>query len=136
MYLSDGMSTDAIAEQLDCAPSTVHGWLHGHGIETRTVGSQPGELHHRWKGGVDEYYGDNWAKQRRKALRRDNYECQRCGITQSEHRNQTDIGLDVHHKTPIRTFQSPEGANTLDNLVTLCRSCHNSIEPPNENQND
>ena len=102
MYLSDGMSTYAIAEQLDCAPSTVHDWLHDHGIETRTVGSQPGELHHRWKGGVDEYYGDNWTKQRRKALRRDDYECQRCGITQSEHRNQTDIGLDVHrgcHRT-------------------------------------
>ncbi|MES3161476.1 MAG: helix-turn-helix domain-containing protein [Halorubrum sp.] len=136
MYLSDGMSTYAIAEQLECAPSTVHDWLHDHGIETRTVGSQPGEPHHRWKGGVDEYYGDNWAKQRRKALQRDDYECQRCGITQSEHRNRTDIGLDVHHKTPIRTFQSTDDANTLENLVTLCRSCHDTIEPPNENQDD
>ncbi len=136
MYHTDGMSTYAIAEQLDCAPSTVHDWLHDHGIETRTVGSQPGELHHRWKGGVDEYYGDNWAEQRRKVLQRDNYECQRCGITQSEHRSQNDIGLDVHHRQPIRTFQSPENANTLDNLVTLCRSCHNTIEPPNAKQND
>lgn len=136
MSLADGMSTYSIAEQLDCAPSTVHDWLHNHGIETRTVGSQPGELHHRWKGGVNEYYGDNWERQRRKALRRDDYECQQCGITQSEHRSRTDIGLDVHHKTPIRTFQAPEDANTLDNLVTLCRSCHNTIEPPNGNQND
>lgn len=136
MYLTDGMSTYEIAERLECAPSTVHGWLGHHEIETRSVGSQPGELHHRWKGGVDEYYGDNWMCQRRKALRRDDYECQRCGITQSEHRDQTDIGLDVHHQRPIRTFQSPESANTLDNLVTLCRSCHNTVEPPNTKQND
>ena len=136
MYLADGMSTYTIAERLDCAPSAVHDWLHRHGIETRSVGSQPGELHHRWEGGVDEYYGDNWMRRRRKALRRDGFECQRCGITRTDHRDRNGIGLDVHHQTPIRTFQSPTDANTLDNLVTLCRSCHNTVEPPNTNIND
>lgn len=136
MYLTDGLSTYAIADRLDCAPSTVHNWLQNHEIETRTVGSQPGELHHRWKGGVDEYYGDNWAQQRRKALRRDDFECQRCGISQTDHRAQNGLGLDVHHQKPIRTFESPNDANTLDNLITLCRSCHNTVEPPNTKQND
>lgn len=136
MYLTDGMSTYAIAEQLGCAASTVHNWLNRHGIETRSVGSQSGALHHRWKGGVDEYYGDNWARQRQKALQRDDLKCQRCGISQSEHRKRTDLGLDVHHETPIRTFESPENANSLENLVTLCRSCHNTVEPPNTKQND
>jgi predicted HNH restriction endonuclease len=30
----------------------------------------------------------------------------------------------VHHITPIRDFDTPEEANTLDNLITLCEPCH------------
>lgn len=71
-------------------------------------------------------YGKNWIKQRKKALIRDNYTCQKCGKTAKE------LGKnpDVHHKKPIRTFSKDEiesKANDLDNLITLCRSCH-SIE--------
>jgi DEAD/DEAH box helicase domain-containing protein len=34
----------------------------------------------------------------------------------------------VHHKTPLRSFTSLEQANRLDNLVTLCPSCHHKAE--------
>jgi DEAD/DEAH box helicase domain-containing protein len=34
----------------------------------------------------------------------------------------------VHHKIPFRAFSSPEQANQLQNLVTLCPACHRRAE--------
>jgi DEAD/DEAH box helicase domain-containing protein len=34
----------------------------------------------------------------------------------------------VHHKVPFRSFVSREEANRLENLATLCHSCHNKVE--------
>lgn len=124
LYRENGLSTYTIAELAGCAPSAVYSWLERHGIETRAVGSQPGELHHRWKGGGDPYYGRNWTERRRQVLERDDHECQRCGISDSKHRTQHDRGLDVHHRVPLREFEEPELANRLSNLVTFCRECH------------
>ena len=36
--------------------------------------------------------------------------------------------LHVHHKIPLRSFTSLEHANQLDNLVTLCPTCHHRAE--------
>lgn len=128
LYNEEALSTYEIADRLDCAGSTVHDYLRKHGIETRPVGSQTGELHHRWKGGREPYYGENWHEVRRSVLDRDDRTCQRCGISESEHEDQHEMKLDVHHEQPIRTFDAPEEANDTDNLVTLCRKCHNRIE--------
>ena len=35
---------------------------------------------------------------------------------------------DVHHKIPFRSFTSIEEANRLENLTTLCRTCHQKVE--------
>jgi DEAD/DEAH box helicase domain-containing protein len=35
---------------------------------------------------------------------------------------------DVHHKVPFRAFSSPEEANQLHNLITLCPACHHRVE--------
>jgi DEAD/DEAH box helicase domain-containing protein len=47
-----------------------------------------------------------------------------CGKTEKE------IGkaLDVHHKLAFRHFQDDEEANQPDNLISLCPSCHHSLE--------
>ena len=86
-----------------------------------------GEDHPNWKGGWDWYYGPNWEQQRRKALERDNYECQYCG----KHADKMDRSPDVHHLIPLREYRlsdeidNPyERANALDNLVTSCPECH------------
>jgi ribosomal protein S27AE len=84
-----------------------------------------GNNHPAW-GGRDvgtSYVGD-WHAVRRQALKRDNYECQRCGAGESE------IGRnpDVHHITPIREFDDYSDAHELGNLVTLCPSCHKKVE--------
>lgn len=52
-------------------------------------------------------------------LKRDNYTCQKC-LKKSTGRK-----LDVHHKVAIRKG----GTHNLDNLMTLCRTCHRLIEP-------
>ena len=128
LYNEEELSTYEIADRLDCAASTVHDYLREHGIETRPVGSQTGELHHRWKGGYEPYYGENWHDVRRSVLDRDDRTCQRCGISGTEYEKQHEMELDVHHERPIRTFDDPKKANDMDNLLTLCRKCHNRIE--------
>jgi hypothetical protein len=75
-----------------------------------------------------QYYGSEWPEQRRKALERDGWECQDCGMTDEEHREQDSDGLHIHHITPFREFECREEANQLDNLVTLCRFCHSDRE--------
>lgn len=85
-----------------------------------------GERHPNYKGGYDPYYGPNWRIQRRKARKRDNYICQRCGKTEEELGRQ----LDVHHKTPFREYgiERYREANHLDNLLSLCNVCHLLVE--------
>ena len=67
-------------------------------------------------------YGPTWGAIRKLVLRRDENRCRLCG---SEDNGQ---GLHVHHKIPFRRFESPEKANQLDNLVTLCPACHREAE--------
>ena len=83
------------------------------------------ENHPAWRGGYEPYYGPNWKNQRRLARERDNFTCQNCGITEEENFRE----LDVHHIKPFRYFgiKKYKQANQLDNLTTLCCSCHAKI---------
>lgn len=86
-----------------------------------------GENHHQYKGGGPWSYGPNWEGQREKARKRDGYTCQSCGISEDDHSRE----LSVHHIKPIRWFRDKfdgpewyEKGNDLDNVITLCDSCH------------
>lgn len=84
--------------------------------------SMLGEDHHNWTGGSHYwYYGSNWKDKREEVISRDTV-CRCCGHDGSERR------LEVHHIIPIRTFEIPEEANTLDNLLLLCTFCHGRVE--------
>lgn len=64
--------------------------------------------------------------QREKALRRDEWKCQECGA---------DLGLEnaeVHHLRPVRDTSSSEELNRLENLTSLCSSCHEEQTEHNE----
>ena len=91
--------------------------------ECANIGLQ-GDGNPAWRGGHKRYYGPNWRAQRRAARKRDNYTCQRCGKTTKEAKR----SLDVHHIIPFNQFESYETANQLENLVTLCHSCHQYTE--------
>ncbi len=67
-------------------------------------------------------YGANWQKIRESVRKRDQYQCQVCGAVESTREH------DVHHKIPFRSFASAEEANRLENLTTLCRTCHQKVE--------
>lgn len=88
-----------------------------------------GEGHPNWEGGRNGNYGSGWTRVREKALERDGYRCIVCGTTSEE------LGRnpDVHHIVPARRFAEHEtlarvDAHTLDNLVSLCPSCHRKAE--------
>jgi ATP-dependent DNA helicase RecQ len=51
---------------------------------------------------------------RQQVLRRDGWRCQSCGAMSN---------LEVHHQA----FRSHAGDDSVQNLITLCASCHASI---------
>lgn len=64
----------------------------------------------------DNYY---FSGNREMALERDGYTCQRCGATDDLH---------VHHRDGLGvTTDKEDRNNALDNLQTLCRSCHSTV---------
>ncbi|HLF74814.1 MAG TPA: DEAD/DEAH box helicase, partial [Anaerolineales bacterium] len=78
-------------------------------------------------------YGPDWPRIRDRVRARDKYTCQVCGAPETARQH------DVHHKTPFRAFiaiaraGSPDPAqvaqaNRLENLITLCPSCHRKAE--------
>jgi DEAD/DEAH box helicase domain-containing protein len=67
-------------------------------------------------------YGPEWDKIRQRVLNRDGHRCQVCGAADSVR------PLHVHHIQPFRSFTNRESANQLQNLITLCPTCHRKAE--------
>lgn len=76
--------------------------------------------------GTAVYNGD-WLQVKRRALERDDHQCQHCG------KDKETIGRepDIHHIRPVREFEDPQDAHTTENVVALCRSCHRRAEVGN-----
>lgn len=124
MY-EDGKSTIDIAEFFDlggCA--RLLEIMDIYGIERREQSYYSGQNNKLWKGGPEGIYGSNWSEQRKLALERDNYECQKCGVSNED----CDPALHVHHKIPYREFDDDEKAHKLSNLISLCPKCHAQVE--------
>jgi len=75
-------------------------------------------------------YGPDWQKIRDRVRARDGYKCQVCGTPENDPLSPLRMSRqhDVHHKTPFRAFTSLAEANRMENLVTLCPSCHHKVE--------
>lgn len=86
-------------------------WLEDVAIDIRvlTDGYKP----YRWQYQKSNRLDENL---RRAAIMRDDYKCQECG--------RTGCRLEVHHIKPRRL----NGSNTLKNLITLCKHCHQKTE--------
>lgn len=75
--------------------------------------------------------GEKWEEVRKKVKKRDNYRCKDCGITDKEHREDDSLfgkGLHIHHIIPVKEFQDPKKAHTMENLMSLCADCHSRRE--------
>ena len=75
-------------------------------------------------------YGPSWPRARDAARTRDEYRCRQCGVPERGGR-----AHEVHHIQPFREFGYVQGenqhdrlANDLDNLITLCPTCHHRAE--------
>jgi 5-methylcytosine-specific restriction endonuclease McrA len=68
---------------------------------------------------VQKQNKDEWAQLRIACFEHDHYRCQRCEEINSQGR-----GLSAHHIMP----RSEGGADELENLITLCDSCHDFVE--------
>jgi len=92
------------------------------------------ENHPNWKGGVRYDYGSNWHEQRAKRLEIDDDQCVICEKSNAQEKIDTGSALTVHHIRPIREFADTtrsvdyEAANRIENLITLCKSCHRRWE--------
>lgn len=88
--------------------------------------ARTGKNNPNWVGGAPTvtWRGPNWGRQKRKARRRDKYTCQKCG---GIHKASSQT-LHVHHIVPFRLFSDYKTANQLNNLISLCISCHGKAE--------
>lgn len=62
-----------------------------------------------------------WKQLRRERLAKDNYLCQRC-----LKRKRIVPATTVHHIKPVKDY--PELALVIDNLISLCNTCHGQVE--------
>jgi len=112
----DGETIYELAESLGRSVMGVYKKLKKAGVtefrKNRTPPDSRGAKSGRWKGGVSLGYQrarhGNWNQQRALALERDEHACQDCGATEK---------LCVHH-------QGDPANHSLENLRTLCSSCH------------
>lgn len=73
----------------------------------------------------DTYYGPNWDELRSEVIDEDGG-CVVCFSTDDLH---------VHHRQPIKEFDSHEEANERRNLATLCERCHYRVESVSNKHN-
>jgi len=123
-YVAENKTLKEIADIVDRWPNAVWRALRRFDIERRGSGPRYSEYRTYAEWGPTNPYGPEYREQREKALERDSYRCQICGMSHEEHHEKYDRDLHVHHIKPLRTFESPKEANKLDNLMTLCASCH------------
>lgn len=93
--------------------------------------SMMGSYNPSWQGGKSYYKrcyrGIDWEEQRQQCYKRDNYTCQICGVKCVSRRDLSDNNgnrlIQCHHINEYKTDKN----NNLDNLVTLCASCHKKL---------
>jgi len=104
-----------VANQGKLVSSKLTGYKRNDEFKLKISKAFSGENHPNWKGGRKDYRGSDWRLTREETKNRDNFTCQFCG----SHDN-----LVVHHIVAYEICKS----NDLDNLITLCRSCHYKLE--------
>lgn len=114
-YLVKNYDQATIAEMAGVSSHTIRAWVRKNGLQkplgSWTKGVSPWNKGKRYKAiqlrrGMEDL--------RPKVFARDRSRCQLCGKVSKQ--------LEAHHVVPI--WARPDLALDIDNLVTLCRSCH------------
>lgn len=94
-----------------------------------TLGQQiPEPDEGRVSAGETKHYGEEWPQKRQEILSRDGGECRNCGTSNETHKSRYNVGLHIHHITPLSHFATPGDANQDGNLISLCMPCHAKLE--------
>lgn len=142
-YLERKRSAAEIAAEHGVGESAIDFWLRRHKIPRRTISearaikywgqvgpANPqygirGELHPRWLGGGGTPERQRvFTRHEGRALRRvvherDGHRCRRCGAEKNGPKS-----LHIHHVAP---WANEELRLEVDNVITLCRSCHSWV---------
>jgi len=86
-----------------------------------------------WRGGITPerqsfYSTEKWKKAVREVWKRDNAECQRCGV-----KHNRKIKFAIHH---IVSFEEKKLRAKLNNLILLCRECHLWVHSKNNKKHE
>ena len=69
-------------------------------------------------------YGKEFKQSRREALKRDDEECQLCGVSDEQHVAENNETLHAHHIIP----RENGGSDSTENLLIVCSGCHQTLE--------
>jgi hypothetical protein len=158
MYSVEKLSTVKIAALMGCTPTAVLYALRRHGIRVRSrseaggtrkgykwspeqrrkleaarrtpefraarAAEKMGEKSPLWRGGITDketcrLQGFEWRERRKECYARDNWTCQDCGV-----KCRNEVRIQAHHVIARRLG----GGDELENLLTLCASCHQKRE--------
>lgn len=97
-------------------------------ISEYLTGRRQGSDHPQWVEDTVTAYQNGWEEIRDEVVDRDGNQCVLCCISNKESINRYGVGLHVHHIRPARDFDDVQDSHKKENLVTLCVSCHRSIE--------
>lgn len=142
-YSTKQRSAADIAQEMGCTENNILFWLAKHKIKTRTMtevrkikkwglrgADNPmfgkcGSANPHWIDGSSPlrqsmYARSFWKELAKTVYERDNYQCCRCHSMRSGKKR-----LHAHHMKPWAG--NPDSRFELENIVTLCRLCHNWV---------
>ncbi len=108
----------------------MFGKTHSDDYKDRLKREMIGSGNHNWKGGKTlesdlRLTNTSWEKRKREVYERDNYICQSCNKKcRGTDRLTSKDTIQCHHLIPWKETRD----DSLNNLITLCLSCHSKIE--------
>lgn len=129
----DGMLSFISAKMRTCSAKCHNDWIRNNPERKRKISEAfTGKKHPAWLGGLSHDVlgrrGFNWKNHREKAIKRDGGKCVACGMDRKAHKEKYGSDIEVNHIEPFRNFINHRDANKLDNLETVCKSCHRGRE--------
>jgi group II intron reverse transcriptase/maturase len=119
----NGVTMTKIAEMSAIRDKSHYGHNHPY-LEGKNMEWEKLPQEEAWLANVEERIG--WGDARWKALERDNMTCQECGA------NLEGRAAHVHHNRTYSGYQDSEESNNQENLVSLCKRCHQQVESNRE----
>jgi len=139
-YIINKRSAKEIADEFNITENAIYFWLNKHSIKTRNISEvrkikkwglhgktngmygRTGKNNPNWNGGHSSerqtmYARSAWKEIAKEILKRDNYKCKKCGLSNKKHNK-----LVVHHIKQWSKY--PELRFEKNNLITVCEECH------------